>query len=507
MKEGKQMEPKPVKSEADEKFKDVGIERRGEKIILPENMSFKEGIKWLMRRQDEDEQEVGINEQFDAHPLEGALALAKSLMEKFGFSSLVPTPGFFGSTPPTLVSLEIGLNADGAVETVQVPWGRMKIPGIEGYLDTEMSLKDGRPVFVLGGVVRQKHKHIVKEIANLIRRFLREESIYRGKAFRADFPSLSDDPQPQLADFCPKFIDTSRINDKELVFADSVNRQITTSIFTPIEHTQACRQYKIPLKRGILLEGPYGVGKTLTAYVTAKKCVENGWTFIYLNSVSDLEQAIHFAKAYQPAVIFAEDLDQVLNGNDRDDKVNGILNTIDGVETKSAEIVVVLTTNNISNITQAMLRPGRLDAVISVRPPDAKAVANLIRLYARGLIADGQDLAAAGEVLKGKIPAVIREVVERSKLAAIGRLTGDEPLKLHTVDLVTAAEGMLNHLQLLQPKDEDERSDLEKLGSALGNAIGKVAHSEKKAVSRLLESRERATENGSSKHLIDDTQD
>ena len=69
-----------------------------------------------------------------------------------------------------------------------------------------------------------------------------------------------------------------------------------------------------------------------------------------------------------------------------------ILNVIDGIESKGTEIITVLTTNNLGNITSAMLRPGRLDAIVSVRAPDAKAAQQLVRLYAGTLLAADDDL-------------------------------------------------------------------------------------------------------------------
>ena len=203
--------------------------------------------------------------------------------------------------------------------------------------------------------------------------------------------------------------------------------------------------------------------------MAAKACVENEWTFIYLKDTEDLAQAIEFARMYQPAMIFAEDIDKVMEENEDDEnrevKVHKILNTIDGVDTKNAEIIVVLTTNFKDNIPQAMLRPGRLDAVISVRPPDAAAVQKLIRLFGRSLIRDNEDLSAVGEHLQGQIPAIIREVVERSKLMALYKngtcehLTGEH--------LLASAKGMLSHLELLKPKSLDERSDMEKAADIL----------------------------------------
>jgi transitional endoplasmic reticulum ATPase len=325
-------------------------------------------------------------------------------------------------------------------------------------------------LFRIGGEVKQKHKHAIKELANLTRTIVVEESIYRGKAIRVQF---EHDPRKFNPRDCPKFIDVSKVKPDELIFSDEVKKAVNTSLFTPIEHTDNCRKYMIPLKRGILLEGPFGTGKTLTAYVAAKKCTENKWTFIYLSKVEDLKTAIHFAKAYQPCVIFAEDIDRVMTEGERkeNENVNDILNTIDGVDTKGMELIVCLTTNHVDHIEPAMMRPGRLDAVISVRAPDQRASIDLVRLYARGRLDQKDDFGVVGEKLKGQIPAVIREVVERSKLAAVGRLNPGEELLLGAPDLEFAADEMLNHLRLMMPKPEDTRSDAEKGADTLGKHI------------------------------------
>lgn len=445
-------------------FKDVSVLQEGDKIILPEGMDFDEGIKWLQRKQVEELREVAINEQIDAFPLDGALAFHKAIARKYGFAGLIPTPGFWGPRPPVMIGVNVSPKT-----TVQVPWGRLEIPNIKGFLQTQVDQKDGRHVFVIGGAVLQKHKKEISELAQATRDIVREESIYRGKAIKVSFPELNPhdfDPTSNP----PKFIDTASVSSEELIFSDDVRLLVNDSLFVPIQKTALCRKYKIPLKRGILLEGPYGTGKTLTAYVTAKMAEENGWTFIYLNTVKDLQRAIFFGQQYGPAVIFAEDIDTVLKGG-RNDEMNGILNTIDGVDTKGSELIVVLTTNHVNLINPAMLRPGRLDAVVPVRPPDAEAVARLIKLYARGLVEAGENLEEAGTLLNGHIPAVIREVVERSKLSAVGRLQDGQDMTLKGQDLVTAAKSMMAQIALINPNHKVEPHAMEILGTALGREM------------------------------------
>jgi SpoVK/Ycf46/Vps4 family AAA+-type ATPase len=457
-------------------FNNVGVTRGGEQIIIPDGMSFQQAIDWLERREAEENQNVGIMEQVEGYPLDGALAFMKALQRRFGWVNLVPTPGFFGDQPPTMVGVEVGPN-----EVVQVPWGRIQIPGVSGYVQTSVGFKDGKPLFVLAGEVKQKHKGVLSEIAQTTREIVKNESIYRGKAIRVSFPAEYNPLNFSPLDHCPKFMDTTATKVEELIFPEDVATLVNTALFTPIERTALCRKHRVPLKRGILLEGPYGTGKTKTAEVTAKKCVENGWTYIYVADVNQLQQAIQFARQYSPAVIFAEDVDQVLRTKDEDydedvsggrtQEMNDILNTIDGVDTKHEEIMVILTTNHLENINQAMLRPGRLDAVIPVRPPDQQAVERLLRLYGRGLLDNEIDLSDVSKRLAGNIPAFIREVVERSKLAAISHLGEFDELTLTTEDLVQATDSMLSHLKLLEPRPVDRRDSMEKFAHIVGGFL------------------------------------
>ncbi len=448
-------------------FDKVEVIKKGRVMVLPEGMDFDKAIDWLQRRKKEEEQSVSVREVVDAYPFDGAHAFYQAMIERYGWVQSVDTvtKGFFGESrkPPTMIGVEVDYGT-----TVQVPWGRFEIPNVIGFLDSGVAMgEDGFPQFCLTGTVQQKYKAEILELADAARKYVREHSIYRGKAVRVSFPRDSDDELQIGPADSPKFMDVSGVRAEELVFPDATQSLIDSALFAPIEHTAACRTHKIPLKRGVLLEGPYGTGKTLTAYVTAKRCVDNAWTFIYLDDLDELHTALRFAKKYSPAVIFAEDLDELI-GEDRDEGTNQVLNTIDGVDSKDAEVIVVLTTNHVENIHPAMLRPGRLDAVVPVRPPDEAAVGRLVELYARGLLAKDEDLREVSRTLAGQIPAVIREVIERSKLSAIRR---GGKLALKSSDLLTAAQGMLAHLELIRPKAPDTRSDIEKAAGILGAAM------------------------------------
>jgi len=435
-------------------------------IVKPEGMTTREHARVAIEVDNAESESIGIHESITAFPFDGAVAFMKALHTVFGWVSPAPTPGFFGDSPPTAVSVEIGYG-----ETMSIFWGRFSVPALNGWLETKIERKDGMLQFVIGGEVPKSMEHKVKYIADVTRAFIKHESIYKGKAFTL---KAQNDSRGRLDhDVAPKFMNVEQAPTEELLFAGALERQVQTNLFTPIEHTEACRSQGIPLKRGVLLEGPYGTGKTMTAYVTARKAQENGWTFIMIDRVSALHEVLQLARLYAPAVVFAEDVDRVISGQDRSVSVDDLLNTIDGIESKNCEIITVLTSNHVENINKAMLRPGRLDAIISVTAPDAETAIKLVQQYSRGLLEDDADLTAVGALLDGKIPAVIREAVERAKLYAIHRCDGDvSKLSLSVNDLEASAEYMQNHLRLLAENPEEQQSREQRLGTLVVDLLG-----------------------------------
>ena len=431
---------------------DVPIIHEGRQITLPadpKEMSLEEGISVLTRLNEQDQMKIAVHEVVEACILDGARALRLALRETFGWDQPVPKPSFFGPIAPNFMTLEVGYG-----QTEQVIWGRFGLPNLdaESYIETGIHEQNGQMLFAINGAVKKKFAKDIKRLADLTRKIAREQSVYRGKAIRLPI----DDEGELVMDFQHpiRFIDLSKADPMELIFSAITQEQVQTNLWNPIEHTEFCRTLNIPLKRGVLLEGPYGCGKTLTAYVTARKCEENGWTFCLVERVTALEDALKFARLYQPAVVFCEDIDKAVSG-ERTVEMDAILNIVDGAEAKSSELIVILTTNAVEKINKALLRPGRLDAVISVTAPDAAACDKLMRHYARGLIHAGSKLPESSKLLAGKIPAVIREVVERSKLAALSRPGFDiSAVELTDQDLAIAARGMEMHLELLDGRKE-----------------------------------------------------
>jgi len=451
---------------------DMKLQYAGKVITLPQDpakMPLKEAIKTLQRFEHDENTEVDVHEIIDAYPLDAAVAFVKAMQRLYGWASPVATPGFFGPKPPSYIGVKVGKNKE---DIVQCPLGSFMLPGVTRRIETNIF----GTVFVIFGVVLQKEKQVILDLATETRKIVEAESIYRGKAVRI---TLNDNDQFST-DTPPEFMDTSSVGEDSLVFNEDITSQINTNILVPIKHTELCKKNKIPLKRGILLEGPYGTGKSLTAAMVARVCEDNGWTFILLNRVQGLKAVLEFANRFKPAVVFAEDVDRI--ASDRDEAMNDLINTIDGVVSKRSEIMTVLTTNHADRLNPVILRPGRLDAVISLKAPDQETVKRLLAFYAGKLLPEKADLDKSAKELAGQIPASIRECVERAKLGMIGR--GDNKLSDH--DILTAAQTMKNHLALLN-KDKTVKTEAETLAESLRKVVQNGSGEKLSQISKQVE--------------------
>lgn len=418
----------------------------GEKIVLPNAMKIPDAIDILNRRQKFLSEIIRLNETFDAFPWDGANALYEVLQKKFAW-----VPPASGSQS---VKVAVGFN-----EHKFVPWGDFEIPGLSGLIGCDVAVVGGRYQFAMRAKVFRYDEATVKEIFAGVREYLKTGSIYKGKAIKIRF--LDDDgdrlPMPD-----PQFMDTSKITRSMAVYSDHIQDAIETNLLTPIERVDDLLANGLPIKRSVLLGGTYGTGKTLAATVASKVAVDTGITYLYVPRADELKEAIEFAKQYQsPAcVVFCEDIDRVISG-DRSIGMDDILNIVDGIDTKQNHLIMVFTTNDMEAINPAMIRPGRLDSVIEVTPPDAKAVERLLRMYSGDALPLSADLTMAGEALQGQIPAVIAEAVKRAKLVMLKKSPKGSKIEGLTEDAIIEAsitlQGQMTLLQRLIDADQQPK--------------------------------------------------
>src|SRR6266700_3199317 len=176
------------------------------------------------------------------------------------------------------------------------------------------------------------------------------------------------------------------------------------------------------LKRGLLLHGPPGTGKTHTVrYLTSRLA---SLTVILLTgrSIRFIDQAAALARRLQPSMVVLEDVDLV--AVDRDYTPGGnpllfsLLDAMDGIGA-DADVTFVLTTNRADILETALAdRPGRVDLAVEIPRPDAHCRERLLRVYARDLTVDA-DLGQVVAGTEGVTASFIKEMIRRTVLASL----------------------------------------------------------------------------------------
>lgn len=450
------------------------VVRKGDKIILPENAHIPEIIEALTRDYEKEKQKVSIKASVTCAPWDGAMALQKAITEELGLSIAVETPGgwFSPDRPPEEIEVEVDLD-----KTISVRWGRFELPSMTGAIvQTQVGRNPrGEFEFVAQLTTVRRWEQRARRILERMRVIANTESIHRGKAFSIKF---YDNDGEELAIPTPKFF---RFSDQQPLFRKSLENAIDRNVFTPIRHAAELMKMGESLKRGVLFAGQYGVGKTMLASYIAQYAVKHGWTFIYVKDSEELPNALRYAQRYQPVVVFAEDVDRIA-GEERTSEVNNLLNQLDGVDSKSAQIMTILTSNHSDKVNQAMRRPGRIDMVLQVLPPDAETISRMVKSFVGAGLDPKADLTGVSNVLEGYAPAYIKEACGRARLEALRRTgTLNAPINgedLKTVAMEVAAE---RNMFIANEVDNTKAQGLAEVGkgfSVMANIINKAAGSD-----------------------------
>lgn len=423
---------------------------QGKKMILPETMNVNDAIGFLYKKQEEDEKRMDFSKTYNYRPWDGAMATMLAIKRAFGsmYQEKTPPRHFFDSEhPPQLITINTSPS-----EQAQVPWGGIMVPSLPGVLFETGSTRHNEygPVFRLTASGPRKYRFHVEGIFRLVEEELKNNSIYRGKAFDGQ-----DDPA---------FIDLNGVDPAKVIYSEETTIQLEANVWALLKHSEKMEALGVPLKRAVLLEGPYGTGKTLAAYLTARIAQANGWTFLLCRpGRDDFFKVMGTARLYQPAVVFFEDVDAVADASQ--DHVRQLLDIFDGIQAKGTKIICVLTTNHVDKIHKGMVRPGRLDAVIHVGALDVNGVRRLVEATVDNdlLAINDDEWEAIGLSMDGFMPAFCREAIDRTVRYNVSR-NGGEVSKLEAADFIAAADGLRPQLALMEgAKDGPEHDPLSKV--------------------------------------------
>lgn len=141
------------------------------------------------------------------------------------------------------------------------------------------------------------------------------------------------------------------------------------------------RRLNVKSRKGILLYGPPGCSKTLVVKALA---TEAGLNFLAVKgaeilsmyvgeSERTLREIFQKARAARPSILFFDEIDAIAakrsNSSGGVNVLTTLLNEMDGIE-ELKNVLVVAATNKPGVLDPALMRPGRLDNIVYVGPPD-----------------------------------------------------------------------------------------------------------------------------------------
>lgn len=233
------------------------------------------------------------------------------------------------------------------------------------------------------------------------------------------------------------FLEMPKVHWSDIRGQEELKRKLIEVVQLPLEASDSFKNLGVSSPKGVLLYGPPGCSKTLTAKALA---TESGLNFlavkgpeIFNKYVGESERAIREifrkARAASPSIIFFDEIDAIAGDRDGDSSttaalnvLTSLLNEIDGVEELKG-VVIVGATNKPTEIDPALLRPGRLDRHIYVAPPDYDARLQILQKCSRKFnLQSGDesvDLQKLAELTDGCSGAEVTLLCQEAGLAAI----------------------------------------------------------------------------------------
>jgi SpoVK/Ycf46/Vps4 family AAA+-type ATPase len=265
-----------------------------------------------------------------------------------------------------------------------------------------------------------------------VRAALRQKDAESPTVTMADFEAALDVVRPtSMAD---STLEVAAVTLDDVGDMVEVKQVLTESVLWPLTYPDTFARLGVSPPRGVLLYGPPGCGKTYLVKAIAGTGKANVLSVkgaeLLSKWVGDSERAVRelFRRAREaaPTLVFLDEVDalapprgQGTDGGTADRVVAALLTELDGVE-DLRNVVVIGATNRPDLIDPALLRPGRLERLVYVPPPDADARTAILKAAAKAVPLDPSvDLAVLGASLDGFSAADCAALIRESALAAM----------------------------------------------------------------------------------------
>lgn len=240
-------------------------------------------------------------------------------------------------------------------------YGRQFWQGPEGQrmiVDLDVEMDNKNPYSDVTFSMSAEHHDWLTDLLPRLKKWGDEHHFFKGQAITADGEFVRLTPSA---------------TDDEVVLLPAIWDALHRNCIDLLSYAELYRANNIPLRRGIVLHGPPGTGKTSIGRALARRCKA---TFILctpgmLETADDVKRVFKWARRFSPTILFFEDMDMVAgsrhNGG-RSGVLGEFLAGLDGLNS-SGGVISIATTNDLKVIEGALKdRPNRFDCILEIGP-------------------------------------------------------------------------------------------------------------------------------------------